>query len=86
MDKVVHFGIPVDDRGRAKEFYGSIFDWDLNDADMGGGAIYTTVGTVATDEQQRPTEPGGINGGIMDGHPKPRRPSSRSRSIRSTTP
>ena len=29
MDKVVHFEIPVDDRDRAKEFYSSIFDWDL---------------------------------------------------------
>ena len=28
MDKVVHFEIPVDDPARAKEFYGSIFDWD----------------------------------------------------------
>ena len=65
MDKVVHFEIPVDDTARAKEFYGSIFDWDLNDADMGGGMVYTSAGTVATDEKMRPTEPGAINGGIM---------------------
>jgi len=65
MDKVRHFEIPVDDVARAKEFYGSIFDWDLNDTDMGGGMTYTTVGTVATDEKRMPTEPGAINGGLM---------------------
>jgi predicted enzyme related to lactoylglutathione lyase len=66
MDKVVHFEIPVDDRARAKEFYSSVFDWDLNDNDMGGGIVYTSVRTVATDERMMPTEPGAINGGIMD--------------------
>jgi predicted enzyme related to lactoylglutathione lyase len=27
--------------------------------------VYTTAGTVATDENMRPKEPGAINGGIM---------------------
>jgi len=66
MDKVVHFEIPVDDRDRAKEFYSSIFDWDLGDSDMGGGNIYTMAGTVATDEKMQPKETGAINGGLMD--------------------
>jgi uncharacterized protein len=65
MDKVVHFEIPVDNEARAKDFYGSVFDWELNDNDMGGGNIYTTVTTVAIDDQMRPKEPGAINGGIM---------------------
>jgi uncharacterized protein len=66
MDKVVHFEIPVDDAARAKEFYSSIFDWQLQDADMGEGNIYTTVTTTPIDEQTRfPTEPGAINGGLM---------------------
>jgi predicted enzyme related to lactoylglutathione lyase len=65
MDKVVHFEIPVDDQTRAKEFYGSVFDWEMNDADMGGGVVYTTAMTVATDESMQPKEPGAINGGIM---------------------
>lgn len=69
MDKVVHFEIPVDDRGRAKEFYTSVFDWDLIDSDMGGGMVYTSARTVATDERQLPKEPGAINGGIMDRTP-----------------
>jgi uncharacterized protein len=66
MDKVVHFEIPVDDAARAKEFYRASFDWQLEDADMGGGNIYTTVTTTPIDEQGRfPTEPGAINGGLM---------------------
>jgi predicted enzyme related to lactoylglutathione lyase len=65
MDKVVHFEIPADDLERAKGFYGSIFGWNLNDVDMGGGATYTTVTTVPVDEQMMPKEPGAINGGMM---------------------
>ena len=62
MDKIVHFEIPADDIPRAKEFYGSIFDWKLEDME---GMDYTTVQTTPVDEQQRPTEPGAINGGMM---------------------
>ena len=66
MDKVVHFEIPVDDAARAKEFYGTVFEWGAQDADMGGGVMYTTVLTTPIDEQSRlPTEPGAINGGLM---------------------
>jgi len=64
MDKVLHFEIPADDISRAKEFYGSVFDWELQDVQMGEG-MYTTVRTVAVDDQQMPTEPGAINGGMM---------------------
>jgi uncharacterized protein len=69
MDKVVHFEIPVDDRERAKSFYGSVFEWNLMDSDMGGGQVYTTAQTTGIDENMRPTEPGAINGGIMDRNP-----------------
>jgi predicted enzyme related to lactoylglutathione lyase len=70
MGKVVHFEIPVDDPARAKEFYRSAFEWQLDDQDMGGGQIYTTVITTPTDEQSRlPTEPGAINGGLMQRTP-----------------
>lgn len=70
MGKVVHFEIPVDDSARAKEFYRSAFEWQLDDQDMGGGQIYTTVITTPTDEQSRlPTEPGAINGGLMQRTP-----------------
>jgi len=65
MDKVVHFEIPVDDRARAKEFYASVFDWDVEDQDM-GGVVYTTAGTVEVDKTMTPKQPGAINGGLMD--------------------
>jgi hypothetical protein len=64
MDKVVHFEITFDDQERAKEFYGSVFDWDLNDNDMGNGVVYTTATTVPIDDKMMPTEPGAINGGF----------------------
>ena len=62
MDKVVHFEIPADDISRAKEFYGSIFGWELEEVE---GMDYTVIKTVAVNEQQMPTEPGAINGGMM---------------------
>jgi predicted enzyme related to lactoylglutathione lyase len=62
MDKLVHFEIPADDITRAKEFYGSIFGWELEDME---GMDYTVVKTVPVNEQQMPTEPGAINGGMM---------------------
>ncbi|HVF08001.1 MAG TPA: VOC family protein [Actinomycetota bacterium] len=63
MDKVVHFEIPTDDLARAKDFYGSIFGWNLQTMDE---MDYTIAMTTAIDEQtQMPTEPGAINGGMM---------------------
>jgi uncharacterized protein len=61
MDKVMHFEIPTDDLPRAKEFYGSTFGWQLNDVE---GMDYTSVVTSPVDDQQMPTEPGAINGGM----------------------
>jgi uncharacterized protein len=63
MGKVVHFEIPTDDEARAREFYSSIFGWQLQVMDE---MQYTLVRTVSVDEQtQLPTEPGAINGGLM---------------------
>jgi len=65
MAKVVHFEIPIDDLERAKSFYGSIFDWNLQTMQMGDGD-YTIAMTGPVDETtQQPTEPGSINGGLM---------------------
>jgi predicted enzyme related to lactoylglutathione lyase len=64
MDKVVHFEIPAEDVARAKEFYRTIFEWDLQDYDMEGGS-YTIIQTTPIDERQLPKEPGAINGGMM---------------------
>lgn len=64
MRKVVHFEIPVDDVERAKSFYGSVFDWDLNTMPVGGGE-YTIATTTPVDDSMMPTERGAINGGLM---------------------
>ncbi|CAA9408010.1 MAG: Glyoxalase/bleomycin resistance protein/dioxygenase [uncultured Propionibacteriaceae bacterium] len=65
MRKVVHFEIPVTDLDRAKDFYSSVFEWQLQTMPMPGGD-YTVVMTTPVDEQtQMPTEPGAINGGMM---------------------
>ena len=65
MRKVVHFEIPAEDLDRAKSFYGSVFGWQLQTMPMAGGE-YTVVVTTPVDEQtQMPTEPGSINGGMV---------------------
>jgi uncharacterized protein len=65
MSKVVHFEIPADDLDRAKSFYGSVFGWELQTVPMNEGE-YTSVRTTDVNEQtQLPTEPGAINGGMM---------------------
>lgn len=67
MDKVVHFEIPADDVERAKQFYSSIFSWQLEDYPMPGGAKYIGAITVPVDEKTRiPKEPGAINGAIVE--------------------
>jgi predicted enzyme related to lactoylglutathione lyase len=65
MGKVVHFEIPADDRQRASEFYRSIFGWEIQSMDE-MGMPYTLVRSVSVGDDQIPTEPGAINGGIMD--------------------
>ncbi len=62
MDKVVHFEIPVDDLERAQKFYKNIFGWKL---DAVPGMEYIMIGTTPIDENNMPTEPGAINGGMM---------------------
>lgn len=59
--KVVHFEIPYEDGDRARSFYGEAFGWDL---ETWGGGDYTLVSTGPTGEQGA-TEPGFINGGMM---------------------
>ena len=60
--RVVHFEVPFDDAERATSFYREAFGWQL---DSMPGFEYTMVTTTATDEQGRPTETGGINGGML---------------------
>lgn len=66
MPKVVHFEIPAEDLDRAKGFYSSVFGWRLDTMPMPNGGEYTSVVTTPVDQQtQMPTEPGAINGGMM---------------------
>ena len=59
--RVVHFEIPFDDGDRARAFYEKAFGWNLMDLpDMG----YTLVMSGPSGDQG-PTEPGFINGGMM---------------------
>ena len=39
-----HFELSTDDTGKAKEFYGALFDWKFNDMDM-HGSVYTGIDT-----------------------------------------
>lgn len=59
----VHVELNTTDPKQAKEFYGELFDWDLQDQDMGQHGTYTMV---------KPGE--GTGGGIMK-HPVPGAPS-----------
>jgi uncharacterized protein len=62
-DKVVHFEIPADDLDRARVFYQDAFGWTINAIPELG---YTIVETTPIDnETNMPTEPGAINGGMM---------------------
>ncbi|MHA1933143.1 MAG: VOC family protein [Promethearchaeota archaeon] len=63
MDGVNLFNLPVDDMARAKEFFKRTFGWDFMATGMDGDHHFAT--TVPTDENGLPTEPGGINGGLL---------------------
>src|SRR4030095_3629882 len=62
MDKVVHFEVPFDDGERATTFYREAFGWQMNSMPQ---MQYTMVTTTATHAQGRPSETGGINGGML---------------------
>jgi predicted enzyme related to lactoylglutathione lyase len=69
MDKVTHFEIPSDDKGKSTNFYEAVFGWKIAEVpvNMGDGSdSYTTATTTETDPQtMAPTEPGSINGAII---------------------
>lgn len=60
----VHIELVSTDVKKAKSFYGSLFDWELKDVDMGNNMTYTMV-KVGT----------GTGGGMMQ-HPMPGQPSA----------
>jgi uncharacterized protein len=60
--RVVHFEIPFEDGDRARKFYEEAFEWDLTPLpDMG----YTLV-TTGPSADGPPSEPGFINGGLLE--------------------
>ena len=59
----VHIELSTTDPAKAKSFYGSLFDWTLEDVDMGGGMTYTLIKVGE-----------GTGGGLMK-HPMPGAPS-----------
>jgi uncharacterized protein len=60
----VHVELGTTDIDKAKSFYQSLFDWQLQDADVGGGMTYTMIGVGE-----------GTGGGMMK-HPVPGAPSA----------
>jgi len=60
----VHIELVTTDPKKAKYFYGSLFDWKLEDMDMGGGMTYTMIKVGE-----------GTGGGMMQ-HPMPGAPSA----------
>lgn len=61
-NSVAHFEIYTDDDDKLAKFYTSLFDWNIQPMP---GMNYSWVKTVATNDKGMPTEPGGINGGMM---------------------
>ncbi len=60
----VHIELATTDIDKAKEFYGSLFNWKLEDTPMGEGMTYTMIGVGE-----------GTGGGMMK-HPMPGAPSA----------
>jgi uncharacterized protein len=59
----VHVELATTDIGKAKGFYGKLFDWKLEDMKMSDGMTYTMIGVGD-----------GVGGGMMQ-HPMPGAPS-----------
>ena len=61
-NSVSHFEIYANDPGKLQEFYTSLFDWTF---ELIPGMDYRFIRTVDTDEKGMPSQPGGINGGML---------------------
>ena len=59
---VVHFEIPADDEGRAREFYSSVFGWEISSVPE---MSYAMIKTTPTDATGMPAVTGSINGGMF---------------------
>src|SRR5262249_23772443 len=67
MNPVVHFEMPYDNRKRAAKFYESAFAWRMQmlGKEMGNYVLATTTET----DENGPTKPGAINGGLFEKKP-----------------
>lgn len=61
--RVVHFEIPFDNGERAREFYRDAFGWNIEEMPE---MDYSMVSAGPTTESGMPSEPGSINGGMLD--------------------
>lgn len=59
--RVVHFEIPFDDGERAREFYQTVFGWQM----MPMPEMSYTITMTGPSSDEGPTEAGFINGGMM---------------------
>ncbi len=62
MNPVVHFEIPAKSIKRANEFYKQAFGWQLEQYQPD----YVMAQTTASSDQGMPTQPGAINGALME--------------------
>jgi predicted enzyme related to lactoylglutathione lyase len=60
--RVVHFEIPFEDEERASAFYGEVFGWQL----MSLPEMSYVLATTGPSDQGPPSEPGFINGGMLE--------------------
>jgi predicted enzyme related to lactoylglutathione lyase len=60
--RVVHFEIPFEDQERAQAFYTGAFDWQLQSLPE----MQYVMATTGPSEQGPPSEPGFINGGLLE--------------------
>ncbi len=61
-NSVAHFEIYADNPDTLGQFYTSLFDWTIEPVP---GMDYRLLKTVETDAHGMPTQPGGINGGML---------------------
>ena len=61
--RVVHFEIPFGDGDRARSFYAEAFEWEVTPMPEMGGYTLVTTGPSADGP---PSEPGFINGGMLE--------------------
>jgi uncharacterized protein len=73
MKPVVHFEIPADEQARAKKFYTSVFEWDMQDMPYQDD-VYTFAITSPVDENYMYKEKGAINGGMFKRSPELQNP------------